>query len=94
MKLQENLRKFPSAFDIYNGSNISVRVFVIVDDSRWQTIVRSSNGPLTEYSVSYQNLLPSTSYLFRVISYNRYGISYPAYSTETVNNTVLRILIH
>ncbi|XP_076160332.1 sidekick cell adhesion molecule isoform X2 [Ptiloglossa arizonensis] len=54
------------------------------DDSRWQTIVRSSNGPLTEYSVSYQNLLPSTSYLFRVISYNRYGISYPAYSTETI----------
>ncbi|KAG7208959.1 hypothetical protein KM043_015128 [Ampulex compressa] len=54
------------------------------DDSRWQTIVRSSNGPLTEYTVSYQNLLPSTSYLFRVISYNRYGISYPAYSTETI----------
>ncbi|KYM76056.1 Protein sidekick [Atta colombica] len=54
------------------------------DDSRWQTIVRTSNGPLTEYTVSYQNLLPSTSYLFRVISYNRYGISYPAYSTETI----------
>ncbi|XP_029163396.1 protein sidekick isoform X2 [Nylanderia fulva] len=54
------------------------------DDSRWQTIVRSSNGPLTEYTVSYQNLLPSTSYLFRVISYNRYGISYPAYSTDTI----------
>ncbi|XP_014483007.1 PREDICTED: protein sidekick isoform X1 [Dinoponera quadriceps] len=54
------------------------------DDSRWQTIVRSSNGPLMEYTVSYQNLLPSTSYLFRVISYNRYGISYPAYSTETI----------
>ncbi|XP_039313553.1 protein sidekick isoform X8 [Solenopsis invicta] len=53
-------------------------------DSRWQTIIRTSNGPLTEYTVSYQNLLPSTSYLFRVISYNRYGISYPAYSTETI----------
>jgi len=60
-------------------------VCVIVDDSRWQTIIRTSNGPLTEYTVSYQNLLPSTSYLFRVISYNRYGISYPAYSTETVS---------
>ncbi|EZA58520.1 Protein sidekick [Ooceraea biroi] len=54
------------------------------DDSRWQTIVRSSNGPLMEYTVSYQNLLPSTSYLFRVISYNRYGISYPAYSAESI----------
>ncbi|XP_011308943.1 protein sidekick isoform X2 [Fopius arisanus] len=54
------------------------------DETRWQTIVKTSNGPLTDYSVSYQNLLPSTSYLFRVISYNRYGISYPAYSSETV----------
>ncbi|XP_051172890.1 protein sidekick isoform X3 [Leptopilina boulardi] len=53
-------------------------------DTRWQTIVRSSNGPLMEYTVSYQNLLPSTSYLFRVIAYNRYGISYPAYSSETI----------
>ncbi|XP_015603138.1 protein sidekick isoform X3 [Cephus cinctus] len=53
-------------------------------DTRWQTIVRSSNGPLNEYTVSYQNLLPSTSYLFRVISYNRYGISYPAYSNEAI----------
>ncbi|XP_043274054.1 protein sidekick isoform X3 [Venturia canescens] len=53
-------------------------------DSRWQTIFKSSNGPLTEFSVSYQNLLPSTSYLFRVISYNRYGISYPIYSKDTV----------
>ncbi|XP_063972668.1 protein sidekick isoform X2 [Diachasmimorpha longicaudata] len=54
------------------------------DDTRWQTIVKTSNGPLNDYSVSYQNLLPSTSYLFRVISYNRYGISYPAYSSATV----------
>ncbi|XP_048507644.1 protein sidekick isoform X3 [Athalia rosae] len=53
-------------------------------DARWQTIVRTSNGPLTEHTVSYQNLLPSTSYLFRVISYNRYGISYPAYSKDAV----------
>ncbi|XP_066595112.1 protein sidekick isoform X2 [Prorops nasuta] len=54
------------------------------DDTRWQTIIKSSNGPLNEFSVSYQNLLPSTSYLFRVISYNRYGISYPAYSSDTI----------
>ncbi|XP_015515694.2 protein sidekick isoform X1 [Neodiprion lecontei] len=53
-------------------------------DARWQTIVKSTNGPLTEYTISYQNLLPSTSYLFRVISYNRYGISYPAYSKDAV----------
>ena len=69
-------------------------MYVIVDDSRWQTIVRTSNGPLTEYTVSYQNLLPSTSYLFRVISYNRYGISYPAYSTETVSLFKKKMIIH
>lgn len=60
-------------------------VIDILDDTRWQTIVKTNNGPLTDYAVSYQNLLPSTSYLFRVISYNRYGISYPVYSTETVS---------
>ncbi|KAK0160324.1 hypothetical protein PV328_007750 [Microctonus aethiopoides] len=54
------------------------------DESRWQTIVKSSNGLLIEYIVSYQNLLPSTFYFFRVISYNRYGISYPASSSETI----------
>jgi protein sidekick len=34
--------------------------------------------------VSYQNLLPSTSYKFRVIAYNKYGVSYPAYTKESV----------
>ncbi|XP_058794092.1 protein sidekick isoform X3 [Phymastichus coffea] len=53
-------------------------------DSQWQTIDRTTNGWLTEYSVSFQKLLPSTSYLFRVIAYNQYGISYPAFSKETI----------
>ncbi|XP_016844898.1 protein sidekick isoform X4 [Nasonia vitripennis] len=53
-------------------------------NSQWLRITRTDNGLLTEYSVSYQNLLPSTLYLFRVIAYNRYGISYPAFSTETI----------
>lgn len=34
--------------------------------------------------MSYQSLLPSTSYNFRVIPYNSFGISYPAYSDESV----------
>ncbi|XP_044015450.1 protein sidekick isoform X2 [Aphidius gifuensis] len=50
------------------------------EDSRWYTITKICNGPLTDYAVSYQTLLPSTFYLFRVISYNQYGISYPAYT--------------
>ncbi|XP_014211856.1 protein sidekick [Copidosoma floridanum] len=54
------------------------------DDSQWQTVVRTSTGLLSECSISYQNLLPSTSYVFRVIAYNIYGISYPVLSTETI----------
>ncbi|KAF4523339.1 hypothetical protein B566_EDAN005493 [Ephemera danica] len=53
-------------------------------DTRWQTVARTKNGPLTEFSVSYQNLLPSTSYMFRVIAYNRFGVSCPSYTNEEV----------
>ncbi|XP_074029858.1 sidekick cell adhesion molecule isoform X2 [Leptinotarsa decemlineata] len=54
------------------------------DDTRWQTVSKTTNGPLQEFTVLYQSLLPSTSYKFRVISYNKFGISYPAYSDESV----------
>ncbi|KAG8298864.1 Sidekick cell adhesion molecule [Homalodisca vitripennis] len=55
-----------------------------MDDTRWSTVTRTGNGPLQEFAISYQNLLPSTAYNFRVISYNKYGISYPAYSEDVV----------
>lgn len=54
------------------------------DESRWQIVTRSTNGPLQEFTVSYQSLLPSTSYHFRVIPYNKFGISYPAYTEESI----------
>ncbi|KAG5875403.1 hypothetical protein JTB14_028474 [Gonioctena quinquepunctata] len=54
------------------------------DDSRWQTVSKTTNGPLQEFTVLYQSLLPSTSYKFRVVPYNKFGISYPAYSDESV----------
>lgn len=54
------------------------------DETRWTTVTRSGNGPLQEFTISYQNLLPSTTYNFRVISYNKFGISYPAYSEDVV----------
>ncbi|XP_049831894.1 protein sidekick isoform X2 [Schistocerca gregaria] len=54
------------------------------DDTRWQTVIRTKNGELQEFTISYQNLLPSTSYKFRLIAYNKYGISYPAYSNDVV----------
>ncbi|CAG9821930.1 unnamed protein product, partial [Phaedon cochleariae] len=54
------------------------------DDTRWQTVTKTINGPLQEFTVLYQSLLPSTAYKFRVIPYNKFGISYPAYSDESV----------
>ncbi|XP_052901229.1 protein sidekick isoform X2 [Anopheles moucheti] len=54
------------------------------DDLRWETVARTTNGPIQEFTVSFQNLLPSTAYKFRVISYNRYGISCPVYSDDAV----------
>lgn len=54
------------------------------DDTRWQTVDRTTTGLNQEFIISYQNLLPSTYYLFRVIAYNKYGISYPAYSNDVV----------
>ncbi|XP_044271077.1 protein sidekick isoform X2 [Tribolium madens] len=54
------------------------------DDLRWQTVTKSTNGPLQEFTVSYQSLLPSTSYYFRVFPYNKFGISCPAYIKDPV----------
>lgn len=47
-------------------------------------MIQTKNGPLQDFTVSYQNLLPSTSYNFRLIAYNKFGISYPAYCEEIV----------
>lgn len=55
------------------------------DDNRWITVIRTDNGPLEEFSVSYQSLLPSAMYQFRVISYNEYGVSYPVTYEEFVS---------
>ncbi|XP_053624713.1 protein sidekick isoform X3 [Plodia interpunctella] len=53
-------------------------------DTRWETITRTSNGMLEEFTISYQSLLPSTAYSFRVIAYNKHGISNPAYSDKVI----------
>lgn len=46
--------------------------------------MKTEMGQVEEYTVSYQNLLPSTQYQFRLIAYNQYGISYPAVANEKV----------
>ncbi|XP_014223021.1 protein sidekick isoform X2 [Trichogramma pretiosum] len=54
------------------------------DDNQWQIVAKTNTGMLTEYSISFQTLLPSTSYVFRVIAYNRFGISCPALSPDPI----------
>ncbi len=54
------------------------------DDNRWQVVVKTTNGPMQDFTISYQTLLPSTSYSFRVSAYNKFGISYPIYSKESI----------
>lgn len=54
------------------------------DENRWQNVAQSTNGPLQDFTISYQSLLPSTSYIFRIIPYNKFGISYPAVADETI----------
>lgn len=51
---------------------------------RWETVSRTTGGSMQEFTVSYQTLLPSTVYSFRVIAYNTYGISYPIYSKDPI----------
>lgn len=48
-----------------------------LDEDRWEQLVALSHGPATGYTVSFQNLLPSTNYNFRVIARNNQGISLP-----------------
>lgn len=64
--------------------NSKVHCLFYLDDTKWQVVAKSNNGPIQDFTVSFQTLLPSTVYLFRVSSYNKYGISYPVYSEEPV----------
>lgn len=55
---------------------------------------RTKNGPIEEFLVSYQSLLPSTNYYFRVIAYNKYGISYPVTSNNEVPAVFALVLVN
>ena len=67
--------------------------FFFVDEDKWKTEARTELGAIQDYTISYQNLVPDTSYTFRVIAYNKYGISYPAKSNDEVS-AYLIIFIH
>ena len=55
------------------------------DDDKWKTEFKTTGGGVQDYTVSYQNLVPLTTYYFRVIAYNEFGISIPCASEETVS---------
>ncbi|XP_044572935.1 protein sidekick isoform X11 [Drosophila ananassae] len=55
-----------------------------VYDSRWTKIEQTKKGMMQDFTVSYHILMPSTAYTFRVIAYNRYGISFPVYSKDSI----------
>ena len=56
-----------------------------LDEDKWKTEAKTEEGAVQEYTISYQNLVPESTYLFRVIAYNKYSISYPAESQDEVN---------
>ena len=55
------------------------------DEDKWKTEIKTVAGAEQDYTISYQNLAPDTTYDFRVIAYNEFGISKPANSEETVS---------
>ncbi|KAK8382212.1 hypothetical protein O3P69_015266 [Scylla paramamosain] len=59
---------------------------------KWSVLMKTETGEVEEYTVSYQNLLPSTQYEFRLITYNEYGISYPAVANEKIVTPSKRFL--
>ena len=64
--------------------------FYNLDEDKWKTEAKTEEGAVQEYTISYQNLVPESTYLFRVIAYNKYSISYPAESQDEVNAKYIR----
>ncbi|CAG0921735.1 unnamed protein product [Notodromas monacha] len=44
-------------------------------DHQWETVSRTTQGPVESYSIPYGNLQPASWYWFRVMSYNAFGVS-------------------
>ncbi|KPM09144.1 sidekick-like protein, partial [Sarcoptes scabiei] len=48
----------------------------------WQPIIALRNGRQDRYELSFTQLSPSSQYQFRVMSFNRFGVSEPAYPNK------------
>ena len=68
-------------------NTIAINLLLSVDEDKWKTETKTEGGAIQEYLISYQNLVPSTTYTFRVIAFNKYGISLPAKSADEVCTT-------
>ncbi|XP_067118957.1 protein sidekick [Centruroides vittatus] len=55
-----------------------------LDELEWNTLTHLNNGPQISYTVSFQNLLPSTNYHLRLFARNEYGVSMPVVATQPV----------
>lgn len=80
-KLSFLFHSYSLSFAHFLNPQLSYR---LADDSRWTKLEQSKTGIISEYTVSYHILMPSTAYTFRVIAYNRYGISFPVYSKDSI----------
>jgi hypothetical protein len=81
-------------FSLFLCINLNPFFTPALDEDKWKTEARTEGGAIQEYTLSYQNLVPSTSYSFRVIAYNKYGISYPVKSADAVSTFSLIELDH
>jgi hypothetical protein len=59
-------------------------IYSSLDEDKWKLYRRTDGGAIQEYTVPFQNLVPETTYSFRVIAYNEFGISPPCTSEEEV----------
>ena len=78
-------------FQIFCNSNGKCfNNFLISDLDEWKTEIRTAGGAVQDFTISYQNLSPLTTYYFRVIAYNEYGISEPCTTDETVSQVFVK----
>jgi len=83
------------AFGTLHSSTLNCKLltkyflYAFAEEDQWQTVARTDQGPMREYSVSYQNLMPSSTYTFRIVAYNKFGISYPVYTHDPVSSLSL-----
>ena len=69
---------------VRNMSTFTTSLFSVLDE--WKTEIKTNGGAVQDYTISLQNLDPTTTYYFRVIAYNEFGISIPCTTEETVSD--------